>query len=283
MQLLQNLIIAPLNTALVVLLSVYSPSKRFYLLSGLIFSYLTISSFGRFPLYYFAYFLLLYSIIRGRRLFVSKNILLVACVTLLVGFSIYLLVSKVNAETGLSVDLFEVIKLYLINYHFIGFQMIDHLITIREQGLLSYGYGSTSSGYLNWIGYLVSRTLGVNLITENSFMELQAIFNAGIYMPEFDHTYNAFSTNLVPLIADLGIVWCIVFHFALGFTIKVTAMLARLYSWLLSFIVATIFCMTFGLFQPLLVTNFFPLITFIFLLEVMLMIRFRKTKVGIHA
>lgn len=282
-QLLQSLIIIPLNIALVVLLSIYSSSKRFYMLSGLIFSYLTISAFGRFPLYYFAYFLLLYSIIRGHRLFSRKNVLLVICIVLLVSFSVFLLASKVNAESGLSVDLLEVIKLYLVNYHFIGFQMIDHLVTMREQGLLSYGYGSTSSGYLNWIGYLVSQELGVNLIKENSFMELQSIFNAGLYLPELDHTYNAFSTNLVPLIADLGIVWCIFFHFSLGFTIKIMAMFSRQYSCLLSFVVVTLFCMTFGLFQPLLVTNFFPLIALILLLEVVLMIRFTRMKVIIDA
>ena len=273
-QFLRSQILQPLNYA-VITVSVVTPglknSLSFVALICLMDAVLTL---GRFPIYHFMYFLCVISFVNSKvkRTASVIGFRLIATVPIILAVSIWLLIGKLISEDNLVVgSLSDIIRLFLVNYHFIGFHMIDHLLDLEASGVLEVPNLKVGLGFLDWFIYQLIKVLGVPIVYDNSYMNIKSIFNAGIYLKGLDYTYNAFSSNLMPLYVAGGSVGVVVGHFMFGLMAKLSC---RKTGFAVNpYFLSLMFCMTFGIFQPMFFNYILQLWVLIFLIFFAMKIR----------
>lgn len=231
---------------------------------------LALYSLGRFPIYYMLYYFIVHKLSMNSRPAFIKSInvkvliLILAVLMSLVFFSN----AKSTAEGGEMV-IIDLIRIYFINYHLVGFHYLDWVITSEDPMLLVFDFPSTSLGIVNWFLHLFTKYTLLVPVTDNSFMNALEIFNSGMFFDELDWTYNAFTTGLTPLYLDGGVVGTFLMMSLTGFLAglpkSVDSFCINPY-----FLLVT-FYMTFSLFQPIL--SSYLVVSFIFMFGFIIFIR----------
>ena len=138
-QFLRSQILQPLNYAVITVLVVTPGLKNSLSFVALICLMDAVLTLGRFPIYHFMYFLCVISFVNSKvkRTASVIGFRLIATVPIILAVSIWLLIGKLISEDNLVVgSLSDIIRLFLVNYHFIGFHMIAHLLDLEASGVL---------------------------------------------------------------------------------------------------------------------------------------------------
>lgn len=249
---LYNYAVQPLNYAAVVLAMVTRPEGRRYdRYAYLVLAMMAGMTLGRFPIYFIIYFYFISFImdsgLRSRRL---RQVLKVSAVVAVVLYASWLLLVNKLQEYGTDVDNpSAVLRLYLLNYHVVGYHMLDYFIYAQDSGVVvDYPYPTTSMGVMGWLLHLLSKYSGVLPLFPNSFKDLMEVFNDGIYLPELGSFYNAFTTSILPFYADGGYMGVLLGYGFLGW---ISTRGRRLQHQMVGPVFAMVcFVLTFSLFQP---------------------------------
>jgi hypothetical protein len=231
---------------------------------------LALYSLGRFPIYYMLYFFIVHKLSMSSRPALIKSInIKVLILILAVLISLVLFSNAKSTAEGSEMVIHDLIKIYFLNYHLIGFHYLDWVITSGDPMLLVFDFPSTSLGIVNWFLHLFTKATLLVPVIDNSFMNSQEIFNSGMFFQELGWTYNAFTTGLTPLYLDGGVVGTFLMMSLTGF-------LAGLPKSVDSFCInpyflLVIFYMTFSLFQPLL--SFYLVVSFVLMFGFIFYIR----------
>lgn len=266
-QFLRGQIIQPLNYAIITVLVVTPGLKNRLSFVALICLIDAVVTLGRFPMYHFMYFFFVISFINSKlkRTASVINFRFIAALSIFLGVSIWLLLAKLISQDSLVVgSLLDIIRLFLVNYHFIGFHMINHLLDLEATGGIEVPNLKVGLGFLDWFIYQLIQTLGVPIVYDNSYMNIKSIFNAGIYLKGLDYQYNAFSSNLMPLYVAGGSLGVVIGHFMIGLMAKLSC---RKTGFAVNpYFLSLMFCMTFGIFQPMFFNYILQLWVLIFLI-----------------
>lgn len=204
---------------------------------------------GRFPLY-FAMFFLLYAHLSGAHRFKLRNtfIILIGIISISV-FFLFLRLSFVG-----QIDyklLILVIEKAIINYHIIGFYILD--IFLERSDLVHHSaIPLYTFGYFQYLASLLLRRVGVDIQYQQQDLNLALTEPINI---EDLGVYNAFGTNLLPLYLDGGIILCIIGMYIIGFLLRTgIGNTSRTFS---AINLIAVFVMIFGIFQPLINSGLF--------------------------
>lgn len=276
---LHNYLFKPINlAAIIIFFCVKTVNVKFIKTAYLLLFVIAISELGRFTIYYLIFFLFLDRVILKNNIpriktdFIKNNkIKSYFIITFIVSTTLFLQLRKITLERG-NVDAVEVIQKFGLNYHVVGFHMLDKFV-VNDIQTDSYSFPSTSLGDVGWYLELVTKHSQILPVFKNSFKELMEHFNDGIFIEELDFPYNAFTTNILPFYADGGIYGVIFMFFIIGRISK----LGKNYSIyrINPIFICTVLLFTFSLFMPLLSTKLIPLI---FLISVFNMILRIKTQ-----
>jgi hypothetical protein len=181
---------------------------------------------------------------------VLKYILISICILYT---SWILLESKLIDETSVVVDLIDVLRIYVLNYHIVGYHMLDNFISTSATGTTSYVYPTTSLGFIGWITHLLTKYSTALPTFPNSYMDLMEVYNSGIYLDKLQWAYNAFTTSILPLYADGGIMG-VFFGFLIYGIISTRGKNLDCYR-LNPMFLLVLFMLTFSLFQPFINSN----------------------------
>jgi len=270
-----NNFIKPLTYATIIIsVTVSIEGKNFINYGYLLLFLLSISTLGRFPLYFMIYIYAISRIINKKHQSIVKrkrNFIKILSLILVIGLILYLAwelqISKMEFE-GRNLDAFEIIKKYLLNYHIIGFHMLDHFVL---SGSNKYVFPTTSLGQIGWYLHLLTKYSGFLPVFPNSYKNLMEIYNSGLFLTELNQPANAFTTCILPFYADGGSVGVFFIFFIIGWFSK-SGVRYNIYTANPIFI-SVAFFMTFSLFMPLISTTFVPTILFILLFN-----KYLKTK-----
>ena len=248
---LYNYAVQPLNYAAVVLAMVTRrEGARYERYAYLILAMMAVMALGRFPIYFIIYFYLVSHLIEARpdRPRLGQTLRVGAVVAVVVYASWLLLASKLQEE-GVDIDdLSTILRLYLLNYHVVGYHMLDYFIYAQDSRVIDYTYPTTSMGVIGWLLHLVSKYSGVLPLFPNSFKDVMEMFNEGIFLPELDWAYNAFTTSILPFYADGGYIGVLLGYGLLGW---VSTRGRRLQNQFVGPVFLMVcFVLTFSLFQP---------------------------------
>jgi hypothetical protein len=218
---------------------------RFYYVSLMLMQ--ALSSLGRFPIYYLIY-LMVVDLIISKKVNFKILIIYLICAVSLVGLSIKLLVDKLNSESNLGFDIYEILEKFVINYHIIGFHMIDKYIGRDFNINYDWTFPTVSLGFFGWLTHLVTKSIGF-LVFPNNYMLFMEDFNGGFYFEELGWSYNAFTTGLLPIFADGGILAICFFYYIYG---KIARIAYGGSIWLTEpMLILVTMLLLFSIFQPL--------------------------------
>lgn len=217
---------------------------------------LALFSLGRFPIYYLLFFYIVNRLISGNAIksdrFINLRTLVVIMVLLFctVVFSNF----KVGSEDRVFA-LSDLIKIYFIDYHVVGFHMLDYAINVDDSRLLDFEFPTTSLGSVGWLLHHFTKYIHVIPLFDNSFIYAMEIFDGGMYFDELNWSYNAFTTGLLPLYLDGGYVGVFGIVFLYGMLSGLPKGLSFFH--VNPYFLLVIFLMMFSLFQP--ITSFYLL------------------------
>lgn len=275
-----NYIILPATYAAIVIATVTKiEGKKFIRYGYLLLILMSILNIGRFPLYFMIYLFIITKIldnnITSQSVIKRKNaILKFAGLVIIVFLILYIAwemqISKMKFE-GRNLDAYEIIQRFLLNYHIIGFHMLDHFVYSND---INYTFPTTSLGSIGWFLHLTTKYSEVLPVFPNSYMNLMEIYNDGLFLKELDQPANAFTTCILPFYADGGFLGVFGSFFFIGWFSK-SGVQYDIYSANPIFI-SVIFFMTFSLFQPLISSLLWPTVFFIWAFN-----KYLKTKLVI--
>jgi len=210
---------------------------------------MSILTLGRFPIYYIIYFYLVNQILSVDKLNGLTRFAKVTSVLALIVFSSWaLLKSKLADEMSAVVDFSEILTTYVLNYHIVGYHMLDYVISSGSPDVMAYAYPTTSLGFFGWILHLLTKYSILLPVFPNSFMDLMETFNGGIYLEKLQWSYNAFTTSILPLYVDGGLIG-IFFGFLIYGAISTSGRNLDCYR-IRPMLLLVVFMLTFSLFQP---------------------------------
>lgn len=233
---------------------------------------ISIYELGRFTIYYLIFFLFIDRIILNKNLTRTKlnnKIKSYFIIFFIVSTSIFIQLRKITLERG-NVDVVEVIQKFGLNYHVVGFHMLDKFV-INDIQTDYYSFPSTSLGEFGWYVELLTKYSEVLPVFKTSFRELMEYFNDGIFIEELDFPYNSFTTNILPFYADGGLFGVIFMFFIIGRISK----LGKNYSIyrINPIFITTVLLFTFSLFMPLFSIYLIPIIFLISVFNIILRIK----------
>lgn len=201
-----SLIIEPASYTAIILNTVSRDnSKTVFRNNALILLFMSARTLGRFPLY-FLIFLMIYSAITEERTvkkFNWKKALNISFITVsILLITASLVINKIESQLGMNIPIPETLRLYVVNYHFVGFNILD--LRLPEVGKESYYFPSLSAGYLDWFAHLLAKAFNLEGLLPNTFMLFMEKYTSGIYIEQLGHSYNAFSTHLLLIYAESG-------------------------------------------------------------------------------
>ena len=274
---IHNYLFQPLNlAAIIIFFCVKTVNVKFIKTAYLLLFVIAISELGRFTIYYLIFFLFIDRVLLNNNMtkiktdFINNNkIKSYFIIIFIVSTTLFLQLRKITSERG-DVDAVEVIQKFGLNYHVVGFHMLDKFV-VNDIQTDSYSFPSTSLGDVGWYFELVTKYSKVLPVFKNSFKELMEYFNDGIFIEELDFPYNAFTTNILPFYADGGIFGVIFMFFIIGRISK----LGKNYSIyrINPIFICTVLLFNFSLFMPLLSTKLIPLIFLISVFNIILRIK----------
>jgi len=261
-----NFLIYPLTLACIIFFSLVEAQSRKYIgYSYILLFLLSIQTLGRFPIYYLLYFYFLSNFIldfeRKRQLMLfnkARKFLVISSVFILI---IYFQLSKIS--TLGPVDFSELIEKFFLNYHIVGFHLLDHYI-VNES--FSYSFPTTTLGNFGWFLHVISKNISIFSEFPNSYMELMEIYNGGFYIKQLEFPYNAFTTSILPFYADGGL-WGVgsffmLFGFISNFGSRLSITKGNVY------FVAILFFLTFGIFTPIVSSSMLLVLLFLVLINI---------------
>lgn len=212
---------------------------------------------GRFPLYYYLFFLGVGHLLGTFRLrFIRIMPILVA----LPVFSVYQLLSRKSflgeTDTGLLTLIFEKA---VLQYHICGFYILDNLMDRPDLNTHSI-FPFYTFGYFQYILSLILRRIGISI--EYPQQNLNIALTEVTYIDPIG-PFNAFSTNILPLYLDGGFIFSFLMFYLLGFLLRSGSGSAVQPLSPINIIAA--FVMVFGIFQPVVITGYFfiPIIMYV--------------------
>jgi len=209
---------------------------------------------GRFPIFFGLFFLGLGRAVGILKLKIRYCVALGAVVLAAsLWYSFWLLAARGNVWGTLSFSsLIEIWELVVVKYHIGGFYMLQDLMdlpTLQTHSVLPY----YTFGYFQYLASLFLRRFGIEL-QDYPLKALNLELTDISQIPVFG-SFNAFSTNILPLYLDGGFIFSFLVFFLYGRGIRYGA---RGRANPISPIgVMTAFVMIFGLFQPLSTTGIY--------------------------
>ncbi|MDD2303648.1 MAG: O-antigen ligase [Prolixibacteraceae bacterium] len=250
-----NYIIQPLTYAAIIIATITKiEGKKFTRYAYFLLFLMVIQTLGRFPMYYMIYLYVVNKIIdstisiqllRKKRNIIFKFLGTLFVISVILYGAWKLQISKMEFE-GRGLDASMIIKTYLLNYHVIGFHMLDHFVYSNN---INYTFPTTSLGSIGWFLNLITKYSMVLPIFPNSFNELMEIYNNGLFLKTLNMPANAFTTCILPFYADGGFLGVFICFFLIGWFSK-SGIQYNIYSANPIFI-SVVFFMTFSLFMPL--------------------------------
>lgn len=204
---------------------------------------------GRFPLYYYVFFLVLGHIMGTFKLSFLR---IVPMLIVLPVSSVYLLLARKSFTGILDMQLLSnIIDKSIIKYHIIGFYLLDFL---KDDPIFpkSFLFPNYTFGYFHYILSLIGRRFGF------SFEYPQQVLNIALTEPTYLRTvgdWNAFSTIILPFYLDGGIIFSFIMFYFLGYLLRTGPGVG--FRTLSPLNVISVFIMFFGLFQPIAITCLF--------------------------
>jgi oligosaccharide repeat unit polymerase len=245
-----NYFIQPLTLAAIVIsVAIKSDGTKYYYYTYGLLAVMSLLTLGRFPIYYIIYFYairkLLQDVKSGTFIEALKYILITICILYI---SWILLESKLIDEASNVINITDILRIYVLNYHIVGYHMLDNFISTNATSTTSYVYPTTSLGFIGWITHLLTKYSMALPTFPNSYMNLMETYNGGIYLDKLQWTYNAFTTSILPLYADGGIMG-VFFGFLIYGIISTRSKNLDCYR-LNPMFLLVLFMLTFSLFQP---------------------------------
>lgn len=247
-------IIEPISYTAVILNTVSLQNKKVvFRNNALILLLMSVSTLGRFPIY-FLLFLVLYRVMVEESMRKGINLKKILrssfmLVSLVLGASIFV-IKKIESSLAMDIPITETLRLYVLNYHFVGFNILD--ARLPEVAKESYYFPSLSAGYINWYIHLLAKAAHISNLFPNTFMLFMEKYTNGIYLEQLMNSYNAFTTHLLLIYAESGRLGVLIISTFLGYIAnhrpKFINHIVSPYSLLIYF------TLVFSLFQPLVQT-----------------------------
>ena len=212
---------------------------------------------GRFQIYYLIVFVPMAYYIKNGRIGIN------AVVATLIPISLLVLITTMRVD----VDLMQIIKSFLINYHTFSFKLFDNQYTNQSSLLNNHTtYGIASLGQISSLFILFLRKFGYDV---NPLGEVGPLLHESTIVGydeslEVDIYANAFYSILYTLYLDGGIFFIIIFALLMGyFLLRFTdrSSFVRLY-----FLFLITYLLMFGIFQPVLFSGWLILIIMFYLI-----------------
>jgi hypothetical protein len=217
-------------------------TTAFFLLDAII-------KFGRFPLYYYAFFLIVGHLLGTCRL---KYYRVIPIVLALIVLSTYLVIARQNIFGSFDMNMLaKIFEQDVLKYHITGFYILDKLMdqsTLNIYSIVPY----YTFGYFQYILSLIFRRINIDIIYPQQNLNIALTETIDI---DPIGVYNAFSTNILPFYLDGGFTLSFLIFFMLGFLLRARSNLN--YKYLSPIDVIVSFVMVFGLFQPIAITGYF--------------------------
>lgn len=204
----------------------------------------SLTTLGRFPLYYLLFFLLIAIGLRHgvRRLALASVTVATAAAVLVLAVGILLARSGIDLAGIERETLITLFQRNVVDYHVVGFAYMDELVRAQF-----YQIGSEFPHMtLAWFDYVAAVSLGkANLIYDYPWEAINTQITNGLSIWGWGPV-NAFATNLYPLYLDGGMLLIGGVHLGLGLALGS----ARRRSPGLALGVLIAFALVFGIFQP---------------------------------
>lgn len=273
-----NNVFGPLTlSGVVIAVAASNEEVQYYIYAYVILFIMAASSLGRFPIYYMIYFQTVIIIIREskKRVFTLRHFSSVFFIIILTYGAWKFLEIKLLNGSELSLSLVDIVKMFLLNYHLIGFHTLDQVIS-SDYLTFDSVFPTTSLGIIGWDLHLLTKYSNVLPVFPNSYMILMENFNGGMYYPEFDWSYNAFTTHLLPYYADGGFFGVFMMSVIIGL-LSTTGRLRDIYTIDPVFLLV-VFLLTFSLFMPFINSTLPATLFFIWLFNRSLNCKSKSTK-----
>jgi len=206
--------VQPLNYASVVIaIASRNGPHRYGRYAYVLLAMMALMALGRFPIYFIMYFYVVSKLLESRRMSISGLGALKVGLVLAIVFSLswLLLKQKLDEEGADLSDIATILRLYLLNYHVVGYHMLDYFVYANDSRIVGYTFPTTSLGIVGWALHLISKYSAVLPVFPNDYKGVMEMFNEGLYLSELDWSYNAFTTSILPFYADggfIGVVFC---------------------------------------------------------------------------
>ena len=256
-----NYFIQPLTlVAVVISISIKDENINYQYYAYTMLGMMSVVSLGRFPIYYMIYFYMVNQLLCNNKSREIGSLAKTIIVLSLIFYISWFILSKKLVDTGSDVDnIIDIIRIYVLNYHIIGYHMLDNLVSLNYPENIDFVYPTTSLGFLGWFAHLLTKYSGFLPVFPNSYMDLMEIYNGGFYLDKLQWAYNAFTTSILPLYADGGVFGVFIGFFVYGI---IAARGSNFNCYKISPVfILVIFMLTFSLFQPF-INSSFPLCLF---------------------
>lgn len=204
---------------------------------------------GRFPLYYYVFFLVVAHLIGTFKLTFFRIIpmLLVLPVSIVyLSLTRESFIGKINANLIASM-----LEKTVLKYHVTGFFILDSLKDRSDLKTISI-FPSYTFGYFQYILSLFLRRFGISI--EYPQQSLNIALTEAMYIDSIGLS-NAFSTNILPFYLDGGIIFSFLMFYLFGFLLRTGP--SSGFQNLSPINVIAAFVMVFGIFQPVAITGLF--------------------------
>lgn len=213
----------------------------FFLLDALI-------KLGRFPLYFYVFFIIIGHYIGTYR---QKTYIVIPITVTIVALSVYMVIARQSFIGEVDQDMImNIFDKAVLKYHVAGFYVLDKLKdsnVFKTCSIIPY----YTFGYIQYIMSIIYRRFDIHMEYPQQIFNLTLADSIDTKIG----VYNAFSTNLLPIYLDGGIPFCIIIYFLLGFLFR--ARFNTQYLFLSPINIIVLFVMIFGIFQPIIITSYF--------------------------
>jgi hypothetical protein len=213
------------------------------------FSLDALLKYGRFPLYFCVFFLIMGHLIGIFKLTFFRIIPLLLALPV---STVYLLLARKSFVGVIDSNLIaSIFREAIIKYHIMGFFILDNFMDKPDFYTASI-FPSYTFGYFQYILSLILRRIGISIEYPQQILNI-ALTNP-IYIEKIGFA-NAFSTNILPFYLDGGIIFSFLMFYLFGFLLRKGP--SSSFQNLSPINVIAAFVMVFGIFQPVAITGYF--------------------------